>query len=189
MKLLAALTALVFALLVAGYATAGGHAYTLEPIVSISALQRVEKAANERFTADAGDSYELLGDARGAYLPGYGGLFTFEMNLVSVQPITPFHMTVTPQEIKSIHERKIRKLVVLKSAMRDLMLQSAASLSTLPPAEQITFEAFLIHLSFEDRTGLPRRLTMTASRQKLLDAAANHATPAALAALIEEREE
>lgn len=182
---LAALTALVFTC----GAIAGGPSYTLEPIVSISALQRVEKAANERFAPDAGDPYELLGDARGTYVPGYGGFFTFEMNLVNVQPITPFHMTVSPQEVRSIHERKIKKLVALKSAMRDLMLQSAASLSTLPPTEQITFEAFLIHLSYEDRSGLPRRLTMTTSRQKLLDAAAKHATPADLASLIEVREE
>ncbi len=184
MKLLA-----LAAILVAGYAVAAGNSYKLEPIVSLSALQRVEKATNDRFAPGAGDSYELLGDARGTYLPGYGGLFSFEMNLVNVEPITPFHMTVTPQEIKSIHERKIKQLAVLKNAMRELMIQSAGSLSTLPPTEQITFEAFLIHLSFEDRSGLPRRLTMTTSRQKLLDAAANHATPAALASLIEEREE
>src|ERR1700722_14310911 len=107
MKLLFSLAAL----LVAVYATAGGHAYTLEPIVSISALNKIEKATNERFAPDAGDPWELLGDARGTYLPGYGGLFTFEMSLVNVQPISPFHMTVTPQEIKSIHERKIKKLV------------------------------------------------------------------------------
>jgi hypothetical protein len=185
MKLLVSLAVL----LAAGYAIAAGHSYTLEPIVSISALNKVEKATNERFAPDAGDPWELLGDARGTYVPGYGGLFTFEMSLVNVQPITPFHMTVAPQEVKTIHERKIRKLAVLKSAMRDLMLQSAASLSTLPPTEQITFEAYLIAFSFEDRTGLPRRLTMTVQRQKLLDAAASHATRAALAALIEEREE
>jgi hypothetical protein len=182
---LVALTAVLFA----GTVVAGGHSYTLEPIVSISALNKVEVATNHRFAPDPGDSWALLGDARGTYLPGYGGLFTFEMSLVNVQPITPFHMTVTPQEVKTIHERKIRKLVVLKSAMRELMLQSAASLSTLPPTEQITFEAYLIAFSFEDRTGLPRRLTMTASRQKLLDAVANHTSPADLAALIEEREE
>ena len=185
MKLLLALTAL----LVAGYAVAAGHSYTLEPGVSISALNKIEVATNQRFAPDTADSWELLGDARGTYLPGYGGLFTFEMNLVNVQPITPFHMTVTPQEVKNIHERKIKKLAVLKSAMRDLMLQSAASLSTLPPTEQITFEAYLIAFSFEDHTGLPRRLTMTGQRQKLLDAAAKHATPADLAALIVEREE
>jgi hypothetical protein len=177
------------ALFVAGYAAAGGPSYTLEPVVSIAALQRVEKATNDRFAPEATDPWALLGDARGTYLPGYGGLFTFEMSLVNVQPITPFHMTVTPQEIKSVHERKIKKLAVLKSAMRELLLQSAASLTTLPPTEQITFEAYLISFSFEDRAGLPRRLTMTLQRQKLLDAAANHATPAALAALVEEREE
>jgi hypothetical protein len=73
--------------------------------------------------------------------------------------------------------------------MRDLIVKSATALSAIPPTEQITFEAFLDYFSFEDRTGLPRRLVMTANRQKLLDAVARHAPVAELAALIQEREE
>jgi hypothetical protein len=157
-----------------------------EPIVPLSALKAVEAATNNQFLPDANDPWSLLGDARGTYLPGYGALFTFEMTLVNVTPITPFHPTVTPAEIKSAHERKIKKLVVLKAAMRELMAKTAASLNTLPPTEQITFEAYLFNFSFEDRTGLPRRLTLTAPRQKILDAVAQRWD---LAAVLEEREE
>jgi hypothetical protein len=160
-----------------------------EPVVSVSALKAVEAATDKQFQPDATDPWDLLGEARGTYLPGYGAVFTFEMNLVNVTPISPFHMTVTPQEVKSIHERKLRKLVLLKGAMRDLLVKAASSLNTLPPAEQITFEAYIFAFSFEDRTGLPRRLTVTANRQKLLDAVALHATPADLAAIIEVQEE
>ena len=160
-----------------------------EPVVSLAALRVVEDAANKKLQPESADPWELLGDARGTYLPGYGAVFTFEMSLVNVMPINPFHMEVTPQEVKAIHERKIRKLPVLRTAMCELIARAASSLNTLPPTEQITFEVLLDNFSFEDRTGLPRRLTMTASRQKLLDAIAHRATAAQIADLIEVREE
>jgi hypothetical protein len=163
-----------------------------EPIVAVSALKAVEDAANREFlhdSVDPVDPWEPLGDARGTYLPGYGAVFTFEMSLVNVTPITPFHTVISPQEVKSVHARKMKKLPVLKSAMRELIVKSASTLSTLPASEQITLEAFLDYFSFEDRASLPRRLVMTASRQQILDAVARHAPAAELAALIEEREE
>lgn len=170
-------------------ALAGICSAASEPLVSVSALKEVEKISDARFQPDANDPWELLGFTRGTYLPGYGAVFTFEMNLVNVTPLSPFHTTITKEEVRAVHERKIRKLVLLKSAMYDLLAQAASSLSTLPATEKITFQALLINLSFEDRTGLPRRITMTANRQKLLDAVARHAKPADLAALIEAQEE
>jgi len=176
-----------FALVFAAVACAGS-----EPAVTVSAIKAVEDAINTQFAHDAADpvdSWEPLGDARGTYLPGYGTLFTFEMSLVNVTPVLPFHPVVLPQEIKTAHARKVKKLPVLKSAMRDLIVKSATTLTSLPAAEQITVEAFLDYFSFEDRTGLPRRLIMTASRQKIMDALAHHAGAAGFATLIEERDE
>ena len=126
-----------------------------EPTVTVSALKAVEDAANRQFlhdVADPIDPWEALGDARGTYLPGYGAVFTFEMSLVNVMPITPFHVSISAQEIKSVHARKIKKLPLVKSAMQDLIVKSATTLSALPPTEQITVEAFLDYFSFEDRT-------------------------------------
>ena len=172
----------------------GGLVYAgSEPVMSLSALKVVEDTINRQFAPDlkdyAADSWEPLGDSRGTYLPGYGAVFTFEMSLVNVTPITPFHATISAQEIKAVHARKIRKLALLKNAMRDLIVKSATALSTLPPTEQITVEAFLDYFSFEDRANLPRRLVMTASRQKILDAVARHAVTGEFATLIEERED
>ena len=166
-----------------------------EPVVTVSALKVVEDTINRQFvhdTVDPVDPWEPLGDARGTYLPGYGALFTFEMSLVNVTPITPFHAEISPQEIKSVHGRKIKKLPLVKTAMRDLIVKSTAtlSLSAMPPTEHdFTVEAFLDYFSFEDRTNLPRRLIMTANRQKIVDAVARHAAAAEFATLIEERDE
>lgn len=163
-----------------------------EPTVTMSALKVVEDTINRQFQHDVAepiDPWEPLGDARGTYVPGYGAVFTFEMSLVNVTPITPFHVEISPQEIRAVHARKIKKLTPLQSAMRDLIVRAATALSALPPNEQITIEVFLDYFSFEDRTNLPRRLTMTASRQKIMDAVARHASEADFAALIEERDE
>jgi hypothetical protein len=173
----------------AGLAAASFVMAGYEPIVPISALKIVEDATNRKLQPDGVDPWEQLGDARGTYLPGYGAVFTFEMSLVNVMPLTPFRPEVSPQEVKTIHDRKIRKLPLLKTAMRELMVHAASSLTTLPATEQITFEAVLDNFSFEDRTGLPRRLTMTVVRQKLLDAAAHHVSDTEIANLIEVREE
>jgi hypothetical protein len=172
-----------------GLAFAGLVYASNEPVVSLASLKVVEDAATKLFMPDSIDPWEALGDARGTYLAGYGTVFTFEMSLVNVTPITPFHVEITAQEIKSVHARKIKKLPVLKSAMQDLIVKAATSLTTQPPTEQITFEAFLDYFSFEDRTNLPRRLVMTVSRQKILDAVARHAPATEFATLIEEREE
>lgn len=160
-----------------------------EPAVGISALSSVEKTVNTQLAPEGPDPWDLVGDARGTYLPGYGAVFTFELSLVNVTPLSPFHMTATAQEIKDAHDRRIRKLAVLKSTMRELMVKAASSLAAMPADETISLEAYLFSFSFEDHTGLPRRVTMTASRKQLLDAAARHATPQELAALIGEQEQ
>lgn len=154
--------------------------------VSVSALKSVEQFTDSQFS---GEPWELLGDTRGTYLPGYGVVFTFELSLVYVSPLTPFHLTATPQEIKSIHDRKIKQLAILREGMRSLLVKAASTLTGVAPAESIVIEAHLLGQPFEDHAGLPWRLTMTAQRQKLLDAVAHHATPADIAALIEERKE
>jgi hypothetical protein len=155
-------------------------------LVPTSNFKEVETETNARF---AGEPWDLLGDARGSYIPGCGAIFTFELSLVSVPPLNPFKLTVTPQEVRGIHDRKIKQLAVLKTEMQDLVVKAASSLASMPPGEQIIFEARLLNRSFEDSRGLPNRLIMTANRQKLLDAVAQHATPAGIAALIAEREE
>ncbi len=154
--------------------------------VSMTALKAVEKFTDSKFSDQP---WELLGDTRGTYLPGYGAVFTFEMSLVNVSPLTPFHMTVTEEEKKSIHDRKLRQLVVLRQSMHELIVRTASTLTDLPPAENIVFEAHLLDQPFENHEGLPWRVAMTVQRQKILAATARHARPAELDALIEERKE
>ncbi|HKD07618.1 MAG TPA: hypothetical protein VKB79_17075 [Bryobacteraceae bacterium] len=161
-----------------------------EPVVSLGSLKTVEASINDRIRSNINDPYDLLGPARGTYLEGYGAVFTVEMNLVLVSPLTlsPFKQVVSDKEISDLRERKAKKVDGLKVMMRDLMAGASRSLPGLPPQERIVMEAFLFNYRWENSRGLPRRLVLTTTKQQLIDAGNRHATPAELAALFTEEE-
>jgi hypothetical protein len=161
-----------------------------EPRVSRASIVAVEKSINEEFANKSGDPYDVLGNARGTYLEGYGALFTVELDLINTGPLTPnpFKQTLTPQEIAGTRERKLKKLAVLRESMRSLMVNAAGTLEGLPPNERVSMEAVLLYNKWEESRGMPRRLFMSAEKQKLLDARAAHAGQPELAAFIEEQE-
>jgi len=162
---------------------------TPKATVPLTTIKDVEKATNTRLAAPPADPWGVLGDARGTYLPGAGTVVTFELALVNLTPITPFHESISPEEKRSAHDRKLKNLAALKAAMREMITHAAAALATMPGDEQITFEAFLFNFNWEDRAGLPDRLTICANRQKVVDAVARHASAKEMASLFEERSE
>ena len=158
-----------------------------ESPVSRASITAVENSINDKFRGNSPDPYLLLGNARGTYLEGYGVLFTVELSLVTVTPPNPFRPAITPEEIASIQDRKTKKLPVMKDAMRSLMTNASSTLEGLPNSERIAMEAILFNYSWENNRG-PRRIFMTAGKQKLLDAKAHHSSPAEIASLIDEQE-
>ena len=158
-----------------------------ESRISRKALAGVESAMNDKFrNTVTPDTYDLLGTARGTYLDGYGVLFTIEMELVYVTPLSPFRPAYTSAEVASLRERKLKKVPVMKETLRNLMAGASNSLDNLPGNERISMEAILWHYSWEESRGVPQRLMMTAEKDKLLRALADHTD---LATVIEEREQ
>lgn len=158
-----------------------------ESPVSRASITAVENSINDKFRGNSPDPYLLLGNARGTYLEGYGVVFTVELSLVTVTPPNPFRPAITPEEIASIQDRKTKKLPIMKEAMRSLMMNASSTLEGLPNSERIAIEAILFNYSWENNRG-PRRIFMTAGKQKLLDAKAHHSSPAEIASLIDEQE-
>lgn len=162
-----------------------------EARVSRASILAVEGSMNQTFSARSTDPFDLLGTARGTYLEGYGTLFTFEVDLVNAGGLimSPFRPTVTPEEVASLRDRKLKKLPELKDAMRTAMMNASATLEGLPANERVSMEAILFSFSWEKNgKEMPRRIFMSVEKQKLLEARANHATPADLAAVIEEQD-
>lgn len=163
----------------------------IESQVSRAAIQAVEGSINEKFSVRSADPFDLLGTARGTYLEGYGTVFTFEVDLINAGGLimSPFRPTVTPEELAGFRDRKMKKLPELKDAMRALLMSASTTLEALPPNERVSMEAILFSYSWEKNAKeMPHRIFMSAGKQKLLDARASHATPADLAAIVEEQD-
>jgi hypothetical protein len=117
-------------------------------------------------TAD--DPADILGSTRGLYLEGYGAVFTTEVSLVYTPGLSPFRQKVTADEVKRMHDRKQKRVPLLRQAMREMLMSAANALSSLPPREQIVVAVRFLYLPWEDTTGLPSQLVMQADRATLL---------------------
>jgi hypothetical protein len=117
--------------------------------------------------------FALLGTARGAYLAGYGAVFTAEVNLAPVAGLSPFRPAYTPQEIQGLNKQKREKLSALKAGMRQLLI------------EQVAIAVTLFNFRWEDTTGLPSQVVMQSTKQALLDLQARRAGPEAQERAIE----
>ena len=157
--------------------------------VSRAAMEAMEVSFDKRISGlIVEDPIDLLGPTRGVYLDGYGAVFTAEVSLVVVPPISPFRRSITKEQTEKVHQRKLQRVPVLKRAMRDMLVASAASLDTVPAGEQIAIGVTLFRFSWEDGSGLPSQVLMQAQRQRLLDYQAGRINEDALRGSIREQE-
>jgi hypothetical protein len=156
-----------------------------QPRVTRPAMAALEVSFDRRINSpDQQDPYMLLGNTRGLYLEGYGAVFSAEVSLVVAPRISPFQPEVTKDEVQKVNQRKLKKLPLLRQAMRQMLAESAARLDGLRPDEQMVLGVTLFYYSWEDRTGLPAQIVMQASKSAL----AGKSTDEALAAVIRQQE-
>lgn len=140
------------------------------PRVSRGTLASVEKNLDERIQRLWDDTpYLLLGTTRGVYLEGYGAVFTAEVNLV-MNPVSLMNTRLTKDDIAKVRQKKLDRLPALKKVLRESMVSMAASLDAVPGEEQIAIVAFVDHYPWEDVTGVPVQITLTAQKKKLVEA-------------------
>ncbi len=139
------------------------------PRIPRAALAPLERGFDASFTKP-GQQYPFdpLGSTRAVYLKGYGVVFTTELNLLVVPRITPFNQFIQKEDVERTHRQKLANLEALKKAMRELLTTSAASLSALPPNEQIVVAVTLFYYSWENKAGLPSQILMQASKGALV---------------------
>lgn len=114
---------------------------------------------------DRNDPVVILGLPRGIYLQGYGAVFTVDLSLVAAPAISPFNQQITKQQVVQTHDRKVKHVPVLKTAMRDLWMDTANSLASVPDTEQVVVAVRLLYQSWEDTTGLPAQIILKAPRK------------------------
>lgn len=115
------------------------------------------------------DPIDLLGATRGLYLDGYGAAFTTEVSLIITPSVSPFHQQITKEEAARVHQRKLARLPALKQAMTEMLKNSAMTLIQIPDSQQIVVAVRLLYLPWEDTTGLPAQVLLSASRREVLN--------------------
>jgi len=160
------------------------------PLVNRASLEPLEHRFDQRIESfDISDPFYLLGNTRGVYLESYGAVFTAELNLVAGTATSPFMPKYTEVQKEQLRAKKQQRLPGLKKLMRDMMVDSALALDTIPPEQQIAVGVSLFYYSWENRGGLPAQIVMQAKRQSMVDFEAGRITPAQLDEAIRVREE
>lgn len=116
------------------------------------------------------DPAEVVGVPQGAYIQGYGAVFLGQVNLAPAAGISPFHPTVSADEVRRTHEKKMQRMGALRSTMRAMLVDSARSLDSVPGDEQIAVGLSLFYWTWENREGMPAQIVMHAQRKALLEA-------------------
>ena len=172
---IAAIVSLVFCALPAG-------SMADKPKVTRTMIEAMEKSVDGRLQRlFSPDPTEVMGVTQGAYINGYGAVFMSELNLAPAPGITPFHPAVNADEIKRTHDKKVQRIAALRNAMREILVDSAASLDSVPEGEQITLGVSLFYWTWENRDGLPAQIVMHAPKKLLLQAKTGTADKGAIA--------
>ncbi len=125
----------------------------------------VEKAFDEKLNATgASDPFDLLGNTRGIYLPGYGVVFTTELSLIRTPGYSPMRQSFSKDDIAKVRKRKLDRLPLLRLAMKDMVTAAGGALATMPANEKIVLAVRLEYLPYEDTNGLPGQIVMSATR-------------------------
>jgi hypothetical protein len=155
----------------------------LADAVNFSALEDLERGFEARLANGPADlrPFEMLSNAAAMYIPGVGVMLSSRVNLIYENADTPFRPQVPPAqraaelaiERQKLHRDKLAKVPVLEQAMRECLADAAASpkFDAVLPTEKFMIGVTLFYIpTREDITGLPRQITMSAEKQKLIQA-------------------
>lgn len=114
--------------------------------------------------------YGLLQQTKGAYLPGYGLVFSLEVSLVQLRMRSPFDpRPLTRQELDTAFKLKQERIGELERRVLPRLLADYGGTIELPPTEHLAVVIHLFNFPEEDQQELPSRLVAQVSRQDMLE--------------------
>jgi hypothetical protein len=107
---------------------------------------------------------------RGAYLEGYGVVFTLEVNLYTMRYRNPFDASpYSEKEVAAARAAKLARMKELETLVRDLLRNNGMGLDFVPPDENV---AVVVHLFNQaEHRDLPSQLAVQTKKQWLQEAA------------------
>ncbi len=130
-------------------------------------MDAMERQVDRAFRSADGSHPVATGATRGIYLPGYGAVFSVEVNLAPTASLSPFRRSYAAEEILALNRRKRRGLEPLRGKMRQILIEHGTGLTGLGPDLQVALAVTLFHFPWEDRTELPRQIVIAAKRGAL----------------------
>jgi len=152
------------------------------PRVNRLLMTSVEKNLDDRILRMWSDNpTALLGASRGVYLPGYGVVFTAEMNLVTAN-VSLMNPSLSDAEKVLFRKKKVERIPQLKKALKEALVAAAASLDPVPVTDKVTIALILPRYTWEDSAAVPLQVVVEGVRAQLV--AAQKAGPAAVDAAV-----
>lgn len=136
-------------------------------------LAAAERSINQHFQPDLAEQapVTMMGTTRGAYLEGFGAVFTMELNLWPTPNVSPFRRSYSDEQKKQLNERKRSRLPALEERIAAILIEQGPALESVPAKEQIALVITLFHFRWENLDGLPSQLVIQGERGEALAAA------------------
>ena len=139
------------------------------PGVPRPVIRSAEQALDSRFSRMWADTPgALVGHTRGVYIDDYGAIFTAEISPV-VLVDNPMTAIILPEQKAQVKQKKAARIPELKKALKEALVETAASLDPVPLDQQVAVEVVLLRYDWEDGTGYPAELIVQSTRRKLLE--------------------
>jgi hypothetical protein len=130
-------------------------------VVPRQSLMELEGRLDKKMaTAGGTDPVYLIGQARALHVPGYGVVITQEITPVATPAPNPFRVTPSPQLVQQIHQRKLDRVPLIRQTTREMWIEAARSLPTLPDNEHILMAVRFLYQAWEDMKGLPAQIVV-----------------------------
>lgn len=159
------LLALLVASAVPGFGAPASQAPQLQKIKEEIGL--FESVLNQAIAQTFSGPFGLIDRARGAYLPGYGAVLDFELNLSPSSNLGPFASLPTAQELKQRHATELRRRQQALELAERVLAQFGPSITDLGPQESV---AIVIHTVALGEHGLEHSVIVVQASKKTMDA-------------------
>ncbi|HVN79321.1 MAG TPA: hypothetical protein VMW38_10020 [Terriglobia bacterium] len=119
----------------------------------------------------------LTGSTRGVCLPEYGAVFSLEVNLYQIRPLSPFNMRPhSQQELDSAYQQLVARLESIKQNFIKVMGEHGSALSELKPQDYLTVVINLLPIDPGPGRSIPTQVVMRVKRSNIDDYRENKIT-------------
>jgi hypothetical protein len=129
-------------------------------------IELFESVLNQSLKQGFGGPFDTLDRAQGAYLPGYGVVFSFEVNLSQVVNMGPFNPSPTPKREAAQRAEELRRRDKAKALAEEVLAKFGQTLSLLSPNESV---AVIIQMAAAHPDKLERSTIVVSVDKKSID--------------------